>query len=292
MAAATTGRAQAVRMLLEKGADANVRTKKNDTALGDAATTGDEATVKLLLEHTKDVNVQDIRGYSPLLYAAGSDTMPAASVKMLLAKGANQDAKGDEETARMLAVKRGDSEVARLLGASEEDRKLPRRGPGSGRQRTVPFDRRGGQAGICASRDSRATTSFASGVAIPVTRRICHRLRLRWRETGGFRLRRSFRNFRLTCTGTMLSRCGLNTFGPAGVAWEMFDFGMNHTPRDEYTDSVVRYLKAMQLPEGDWLTIESRRPPMAAGRHQTAALAIYSLKQYGLPSQIKPIQTR
>ena len=64
----------------------------------------------------------------------------------------------------------------------------------------------------------------------------------------------------------------------------MFDFGMNHAPRDEYTDSVVRYLKAMQLPEGDWLTIESRRPPMAAGRHQTAALAIYSLKQYGPPA--------
>src|SRR5260370_36255183 len=50
--------------------------------------------------------------------------MPAGVVKMLLAKGADQEAKGDGETARMLAAKRGDSEVARLLGVPAEERKL------------------------------------------------------------------------------------------------------------------------------------------------------------------------
>ena len=98
MAAAATGHAQAVRMLLAKGADPNVRTKRNETALADAATAGNEETVKLLLDRGADVNVQDIRGYSPLLYAAGSDTMPSAVVKLLLAKGADREAKGDGET--------------------------------------------------------------------------------------------------------------------------------------------------------------------------------------------------
>ena len=92
--------------------------------------------MKLLLEHGAEVNVQDIRGYSPLLYAAGSDAMPAGIVKMLLAKGADVNAKGDDETARMLAAKRGDSEVARVLGVPEEERKrlgvapAPRQGAG------------------------------------------------------------------------------------------------------------------------------------------------------------------
>jgi hypothetical protein len=40
--------------------------------------------VKLLLDRNVDVNTQDIRGYSTLLYAAGSDTRPTAVVKMLL----------------------------------------------------------------------------------------------------------------------------------------------------------------------------------------------------------------
>ncbi|HYI92863.1 MAG TPA: ankyrin repeat domain-containing protein [Bryobacteraceae bacterium] len=281
MAAASTGRVQAARMLLAKGADANARTKKNETALSDAATTGDEATVKLLLEHTKDVNVQDVRGYSPLLYAAGSDTMPAATVKLLLAKGADKDATGDDETARMLAVKRGNSEVARLLGASEDDRKLLGIAPvpeGSGRFRSIAeavkpafvlleqqshnFIRIGG-CNSCHAQDlPSAAAALARDRGLPAPK-VIPQLPAHMHGNNAVRL------------------MDLNTFGPGGVAWELFDLGMNHVPRNEYTDAVVRYLKVMQSPQGDWLTIESRRPPMAAGRHQTAALAIYSLKQYG-----------
>ncbi len=123
MGAAATGRAEAVKLLLAEGANATLRTKKNETALADAATTGDEATVKLLLDAGAEVNVADARGYTPLLYAAGSDTMPAGVVKLLLAQGADLNAKGDDETAPMLAAKRGDSEVARLLGVPDVQRR-------------------------------------------------------------------------------------------------------------------------------------------------------------------------
>src|SRR5258707_11023653 len=122
MAAGQTGRPKMVRLLLEKGADPNARTKRNENAPADAATAGNEETVKLLLDRGANVNVQDIRGYSPLLYAAGSDAMPAEVVKILLAKGADPNAKGDGETAAMLAAKRGDSEVARVLGIPKEKR--------------------------------------------------------------------------------------------------------------------------------------------------------------------------
>jgi hypothetical protein len=69
------------------------------------------------------------------------------------------------------------------------------------------------------------------------------------------------------------------------VAWELFDFGNNIVPRDEYTDATVRFIKLMQTPEGNWRSIEGRRPPMTTGAFQTAALAIYALKAYGPPSE-------
>jgi hypothetical protein len=76
----------------------------------------------------------------------------------------------------------------------------------------------------------------------------------------------------------------LNIVGVTSVAWELFDFGMNKIPKSDYTDAVVRHIKAMQTPAGNWSTNESRRPPMAAGDFQAAALSIYSLKQYAQDS--------
>ena len=119
------------------------------------------------------VNVQDIRGYSPLLYAAGADAMPVGIVKMLIAKGADQNAKGDGETARMLAAKRGDSEVARLLGVPDEERKLLGVAPtpeGSGRERLIPDAVKPALALL----NNRATTSFVLAAATHAMPRICH----------------------------------------------------------------------------------------------------------------------
>jgi hypothetical protein len=72
----------------------------------------------------------------------------------------------------------------------------------------------------------------------------------------------------------------LVVISPGSIAWELFDLGMNRVPRSDYTDSVVRYLKAMQGAGGHWRSPQSRRPPMSAGEYQSAALAIYSLVNY------------
>jgi ankyrin repeat protein len=141
MSAAQTGRPEAVKMLLDKGADPNLRTKRNESALADAATAGNEETVKMLLDRGATVNVQDVRGYSPLLYAAGSDTLPAGAVKLLLARGASLDAKGDGETAPMLAAKRGSQTAGRCRSAA-----------GS---RRPAIDRRRGSAGPRAARKAK-----------------------------------------------------------------------------------------------------------------------------------------
>ena len=77
----------------------------------------------------------------------------------------------------------------------------------------------------------------------------------------------------------------LAAVGVASAGWEMFDFGNNGVPRDEYTDATVRYIKAMQTSAGNWDAFESRRPPMNSGVYQTSALAVYTLKAYGPPAE-------
>jgi len=285
MEAAQTGRPQAVRLLLENGADPNIRTKKNESALAYAATAGNAETVKMLLDRGAEVNVQDIRGYSPLLYAAGSDSMPSGVVKMLLAKGADLAAKGDGETAAMLAAKRGDSEVARLLGVSEDERKrlaagnAPRASGGAKsiaaavepaftllEKQSHNFIRIGG----CNSCHAQDLASAAAGVArdrgLPAPKEI-PQLPQSMHALNAERI------------------MDLAVVALASLTWEMFDFGNNHVPQSEYSDAAVRYIKSMQTPEGNWAVNESRRPPMNSGVYQGTALAVYALRNYGPPAE-------
>jgi ankyrin repeat protein len=282
MAAASTGSPQAVRMLLEKGADPNARTKRNESALADAATAGNEETVKLLLDRGAEVNVQDIRGYSPLLYAAGSDAMRVGIVKMLLAKGADVNVKADGETARELAAKRGDTEVARLLGATAEDRRsggtpavkanLRERSIAAAVQPALALlEKQSGnfiRIGGCNSCHAQDLPSAAAAVArdrgLPAPKLI-PQLPAHMHANDPERL------------------MDLNAVAAIGIAWELFDSGMNRVPPDHYTDAAVRYLKALQTPEGNWPTFLGKRPPMSSGPFQMSALAIYSMKQYGRP---------
>jgi len=281
MAAASTGKSERVRFLLAKGADAKVRTRRNETALADAGTAGDEATIALLLQHGAEVNVQDQRGYSPLLYAAGSDTVPAEAVKMLLAKGADRGIKGDDETVAMLAAKRGDTEVARLLGVPAKATNTSTAG-GNSSQRSLPeavgaafgplekqshnFIRIGG----CNSCHAQDLPSAAAAIT----------------RDRGLPAPAKIPQLPQSMTGQTPSRIiDLVVIATAGLGWEMFDLATNHAPADEYTDATVWYLKAMQTPEGHWSANESRRPPMSSGEYQATALAIYSLKAYGRPAE-------
>ena len=111
----------------------------------DAATAGNEETVKLLLDRGAEVNVQDIRGYSPLLYAAGADAMPAGIVKMLLAKGADETRRA---TAKPLACSPPSGETPKSRDCSA----CPQRNGSylgvaraSGRKRTRTLDCRCGE---------------------------------------------------------------------------------------------------------------------------------------------------
>ena len=57
------------KLLLEQGANPNVRTKGNETPLHLAADNGDTAVAQLLLSQGADVNAKDNYGHTPLWIA-------------------------------------------------------------------------------------------------------------------------------------------------------------------------------------------------------------------------------
>jgi len=285
MAACTSGNAGAVRLLIENGADVKVKSKRNETALGFAATSGVQATVELLLSKGADVNVRNFRGYSPLMFAASSDTMPAGIIRLLLDKGADVSFTGDyDEPASALAAKRGHTEAARLLAESLSPvtNATSRVIPVGVSERTIPdavgnsltllakqsntFIRTAG----CNSCHSQSLPSAALGLA----------------RDQGLTSSKTFPQLPATMRPPAEQLMDFIIVSPS-IAWELFDAGMNHEPRTHVTDAIVRYLMASQTAAGAWRIPESRRPPMNSGSFQTAALAIYAMKNYA-PEAEKP----
>ncbi len=280
MAACTSGNARAVQLLIEQGADVKVRSKRNETALGFAATAGVQASVEMLLAKGADVNVRNFRGYSPLMFAASSDAMPAGIIRLLLDKGADASFTGDyDEPASALAAKRGHTEAARLLGAGSPSPTASATAMATSvnvSYRSIPD----------AVRNSLALLEKQSGTFIRTAGcNSCHSQDLPSAAAGlardyGLTSMKTFPQLPATMTPPAEQMMDFNVVSPNSVAWELFDAGMNHEPRTQVTDAIVRYIMASQTAEGGWHTPESRRPPMNSGKFQTAALAIYAMKNY------------
>jgi ankyrin repeat protein len=280
MAACTSGNADAVRVLIERGADVKVKSKRNETALGFAATAGVLESVELLLAKGAEVNVRNFRGYSPLMFAASSDTMPAGVIRLLLDKGADTSFTADyDESASDLAAKRGHTEAARLLAAGSLTQ-VPNASVRVMRvvgvsDRAIPGAVKNSLALLAKQSDTFIRTAGCNS---------CHSQSLPSAVAGlardyGITAMKKFPQLPATMTAPAEQLMDFVIVSPS-IAWELFDAGMNHEPRTEVTDAIVRYLMAMQTAEGGWRVPESRRPPMNSGKIQTAALAIYAMKNY------------
>lgn len=280
MAAANSRNPEAVRLLIELGADPNVVTKKNESALANAATAGDEASVALLLEKGAKVNLPDDRGYTPLMYAAASETMNANVVKLLLGKGADVNATGEGETVRTLAAKRGDTEVARLVGVTAKDK--PQSVAVPGRRRPVPVAVEQAMTLVAKQSHNFIRTAGCNS---------CHAQDLPSTALGMARDRgiptpREVEQLPVAMTGVTPERImDLGAAAVSSIGWEMMDRAANHQLPDSYTDAAVHYVKAMQTAEGKWLGPDGRRPPMNSGDMQTTAMAIFTLRTFAPAAQ-------
>jgi ankyrin repeat protein len=113
MQAAAVGSQEAVKLLLESGADVNARNQFDNTALILAANQPEKA--RMLVEKGADVNAHTKQGRTPLMLAATCDGC-VETVRLLISKGAElkaKDAQGD--TALDLAAVANDLETMRLL---------------------------------------------------------------------------------------------------------------------------------------------------------------------------------
>src|ERR1035441_4508954 len=104
-------------------------------ALGNIAAFGDVDAVRLLLDRGADVNAVDPLGRTPLMYAAASDLIPLDAVKLLVERGADVNAKdghklGGDSGLTVLDIARlhGETPVVEWLvksGAKGRARKSP-----------------------------------------------------------------------------------------------------------------------------------------------------------------------
>lgn len=113
MYAAAIGSPEAMQLLMDKGADVNAKNTFGSTALIRAA--ADQRKAKMLIDRGADVNAASKLGHTPLLIAAMSDPS-AATVKLMLAKGANIRAMDNaKKTALYMAANGNDMETIRLF---------------------------------------------------------------------------------------------------------------------------------------------------------------------------------
>ncbi|KAK2756499.1 Nuclear factor NF-kappa-B p100 subunit [Arachnomyces sp. PD_36] len=112
--AAKSRRPEAVRLLLEAGADVSARNIDGETALHYSASSPDAEIVKLLLNAGAEIDATDVGGATPLHVACGVSLGPA---KALLEAGANVHAETDEDgyTPMSMAEENGSKELIRLL---------------------------------------------------------------------------------------------------------------------------------------------------------------------------------
>lgn len=113
--AVSKGDTAAVRALLARGADVQVRDERGRTALMYAAENGDASTAQALLTNGADGNARDWQDWTALLYAAENGDM--ATVQTLLAHRAHVNAKAEASgwTALMSAGIRGHTAVVQAL---------------------------------------------------------------------------------------------------------------------------------------------------------------------------------
>ena len=102
-----------VRLLLEKGAEVDIRSNEDETPLQVAANFGHGTILRVLLENGADINVKGLHGTSALQTAVGKCDESAA--RLLLENGANVNGGDFFETPLQVATRRGYESMVRLL---------------------------------------------------------------------------------------------------------------------------------------------------------------------------------
>lgn len=116
------GHLEVVQLLLNRGADTNLKNNEGFTALRFAVAMADTEIMQLLLSRGADVNTKDNQGWTPLMQAA-SEAM-VDPLKLLLESGAELDLMNDQgESALTLATRNNYDAITCLLSENRNNRR-------------------------------------------------------------------------------------------------------------------------------------------------------------------------
>jgi ankyrin repeat protein len=302
-----------VRLLLEHGADPNQSTYFG-TPLSHACWNDGFEAAELLIDRGANVNARDeIADFTPLHWAAGSESPRPQLVKLLLAKGADPNAAGGgpvgafglvPQTPRLIAEKRGRTAIVdALVAAGAKDQPPPERIATP--HRTLPEKREDSTVIAAAEKALAALQTTAARSHEAFVRHVskqdcvsCHQQYLPMTAVGHAR-NRSIRfdqeaareqidlldNLRNPSEKPELVVQTLFHPEPAhSFGYRLLGLAAEGVPPSAMTDGRVHHLVTIQASDGRWIN-NLPRPPIASGDVSATALAIHAIKSYGWPGR-------
>jgi ankyrin repeat protein len=305
--------AQMVRLLLDRGADVN-QSIPFGNPLSQACWSDSAEAAELLIARGANVNARDAMAhFTPLHWAAGTESPSPRLVQMLLAHGADPNAAGGEpvgafglvpQTPRLIAEKRGRTAiVAALVAAGAKDPPPAEKVVSPHRALPDVLD----NATLIASTEKAlaALQTTAAKSRESFVRHVskqdcasCHQQYLPMAAVGHAR-NRSVR-FDQEAAGEQIDALTKLTHpvfdhefitqallhpDPAHtLGYHLFGFVAEGVPPSTVTDEMVHHLVTVQASDGRWFN-NVPRPPMSSSDVSATALAIQAIKRYGWPGR-------
>jgi ankyrin repeat protein len=266
------------------------------TALLKIAQVGDVNAVRLMLDRGADVNAVDPLGRTPLMYAAASDLQDLDVVKLLVERGADLNAKdahkqgGDSGLTPLdIAKLHGETPVVAWLvksGAKETvlkpvSLKARRENTIEGAiQGSLPLLQRADAnfmpKAACISCHNNSLAAMAVSAArkngIPVDEKTAAR-QVKGNAFGLEKLRDNMLQSFFVPVG--------DYFGPVVMSYVLVGLDAERYKPDLNTDAVAMYLKSHQAPNGEWpYQIADSRPPICSDYIGQTALSMRALQLY------------
>ena len=295
-----------VDLLVKQGLDKDAYTP----TLLQTAMFADASTIRLMLDHGANVNAMDPSGHTALMYAAVSDLLPVQTVKLLVERRADVNAKsqhgrsGDTGLPILdIANFHGNTPVTDLLikaGAAGASRPVtlpkPQRADTiqAAIQRSLPLIQRAdaqftAKSG-CISCHNNSLAAMAVGSARESGFRVDEPVSARQVRTNATYLEQHRQTlYQAFFAGQVGDGAALaDSFAPGVLAYVLVGLEAERYKSDLNTDAVAMYLKSRQMPDGHWEGPTALdRPPLCSDNIGQTVLAMRTLQLYA-PNVNKP----
>jgi len=264
--------------------------------LATIAMLGDVNAVRMMLDHGADVNAFDSLGRTPLMYAASSDLLNLDVVKLLVDRGADVNARDADKNA-------GDSgkpvlDIARLHGDTPVVEFLVKSGAQATAFKPAALKPRQGNTVQKAIQETipliqRADASFpAKAACISCHNNSLAALAVSSARSHGFSVdeKTAAQQVNANVFGLQKLRDNLHQgfftpveafFGPSVVSYMLIGLGAERYQPDLNTDAVAMYLKSSQSTDGHWpYAAADPRPPICSDYIGQTVLAMRALQLY------------